>query len=117
MVNPVASPSDVQVEYATFLSTSEIRPHLDRAAREIRKHNDVSDWEDQKIADLEASYTAYRIATRSDDRAEISASSGRTNVEYEEEVVEILREEIWELDESGELVDNPNRVGGSYEVY
>lgn len=110
-----ASPSDVRAEYNTYLDDPDINTQLERASREILRHNDVSGWDQEHLDDLEATYAAYRIATRID-RAAISTQSGRSSTDYEESVIEELRRAIEELDESGELLDD-HRPSGTYEVY
>ncbi|WP_323190459.1 hypothetical protein [Halostella sp. PRR32] len=116
MVDPVASPSDVKVEYATTLDDSTINNYLERAARENARHNDPSAMSDADRTDLEAALAAYWIATRSADRAESSTQSGRTSVDYESSVVEQLEATIRNLDPSGELPPE-NKPQASFEVF
>ena len=116
MVDPVASPADVKVEYATSLDDSTINNYLDRAARENARHNDPESMDTADRTDLEAALAAYWIATRSADRAESSVQSGRTSVSYDASVVDELRATINDLDPSGELPPD-SKPQASFEVF
>ena len=117
MVDPVATPSDVKVEYATSLGDSRINAYLDRAVREIDRVTDISSLEQNDRQDLEAAYAAYLIATRSEDRAESSIQSGSTSADYEVSTVEELRKTINKLDPSGELIEDDPKPDLPFEVF
>lgn len=116
MVDPVATPSDVKVEYATTLDDGTINNYLDRAARENARHNDHESMEADDRSDIEAALAAYWIATRSADRAEESVQSGRTSVSYEASAVERIKATIQDLDPSGELPAD-GKPQASFEVF
>lgn len=116
MVDPIATPSDVKVEYATSLDDSTISNYLDRAARENVRYNDPESMTEGDRIDLEAALAAYWIATRSADRAEESVQSGRSSVSYEALVVDSIEATINELDPSGELPAD-GKPEASFEVF
>lgn len=106
MTDPLATPSDVDPAIiATDLDDSEIQPHIDYAARKIARHVDVDTLDGGHRTDLEAHYAALRIRTVSNDRAISQGSGESTSVTFEGSSLETLREEIDDLDPSGELVD------------
>lgn len=109
---PEATAADVRQEIETYLDDETIEGADDDAdddgligkvARKIDRDDDVPELDDQDRADLEALLTAIHIATRLD-RAESRSQSGRSNVTYEEEMVEELRSDARALGATDELL-------------
>lgn len=116
MPDPVASPDDVRLEYDTDLDDPTISSHIQRANRDVERHNDAAAMDEDRRRDLEAALAAYRIATTTEDRAADQVNSGRSSVRYEAGAADTLLARVRELDPSGELPPE-GRQEAKFEVF
>lgn len=93
-----ASPDDVRGVIETRLDDPDIKPILDRAARDIGRQYVEDDFADpDHRGDLEAVLTAYRIASGKDRRLS-SKQLGSLRKTYEASEVDKLRGQLRKLD-------------------
>lgn len=104
MATSTTPADDVRLEIDTGLDDPEIESLVDREERRINRTYDADDFQDdQHRADLEALLAAIRIAT-SHDRAEDSITTGRTSIEYGNDLLADLRRRARRLEPGDELV-------------
>lgn len=114
MADPIATPTDVRSrlnlpekdEFAqdSGISDQEIQTYLEDAAFENARHNDVGEMSDEHRKQIEWRFAGLKILSyRKGLRAYHQQSLGSMSRSYEAKSVEELRNELQDLDPSGNL--------------
>jgi len=112
-----ASSSDVRIEIDTFLPDPEIDKIIQRTNRDIeREMPDPPDPGTNDRRDLEAVLSALHIVT-SRDRAESSATTGRTTANYETSMVSDLTSRARRLGAPESLLGTTGPDYTNFEVF